>query len=97
MTLARIVASVVSTEKDPHYAGLKILVAQPIDPDGKPKGKPITAVDGVQAGIGDIVLVVDEGGSARTVIGDGEAITVRTAVCGIVDRVDIEWTDRRAT
>jgi microcompartment protein CcmK/EutM len=88
MTLARIVATVVATEKHPHYVGLKVLVAQPIDPDGKPKGKQLLAVDGVQAGIGDIVLVVDEGGSARTVINDGEAVTVRTAVCGIVDRVE---------
>ena len=89
MTLARIVASTVATEKDERYAGLKVLVAQPIDPAGKPKGKQILAVDGVQAGIGDIVLVVDEGGSARTVIGDAEAITVRAAICAIVDRIDL--------
>ena len=90
MILARIVATVVSTEKHPHYKGLKLLMAQPVDPEGKPKGKPLLAVDGVQAGIGDLVLVVDEGGSARTVIGDADAVTVRTAVCGIVDRVDRE-------
>ena len=38
MILARIVATVVSTEKHPHYKGLKLLVAQPVDPEGKPKG-----------------------------------------------------------
>jgi microcompartment protein CcmK/EutM len=47
-------------------------------------------VDGVQAGIGDRVLVVDEGGSARLVVGDETAVTIRTAICGIVDRVDVE-------
>ena len=62
----------------------------PIDPEGRPKGRSLLAVDGVQAGIGDRVLVVDEGGSARAVIGDDAAVTIRTAICGIVDRVDIE-------
>ncbi len=70
MTLGRVVANVVSTEKHPHYGGRKLLVVQPVDPTGKPKGKSVLAVDGVQAGIGDLVLVVDEGGSARVVIGD---------------------------
>jgi len=90
MTLARVVANVVSTEKHPHYRGHKILVVQPVDPHGKPKGKSLLAVDGVQAGVGDLVLVVDEGGSARAVIGDEQAVTIRTAICGIVDRVDVE-------
>ena len=90
MTLARVVASVVSTEKHEHYRGQKILVVQPVDPEGKPKGKPLVAVDGVQAGIGDLVLVVDEGGSARMTIGDADAVTIRTAICGIVDRLDRE-------
>jgi len=90
MTLARVVANVVATEKHPHYRGQKILAVQPVDPAGKPKGKSLLAVDGVQAGVGDLVLVVDEGGSARAVLGDDTLVTVRTAICGIVDRVDIE-------
>jgi microcompartment protein CcmK/EutM len=94
MTLARVVASVVATEKHAHYRGRTILVVQPVGPDGAAKGRSFLAVDGVQAGVGDLVLVVDEGGSARAVIGDEAALTVRTAICGIVDRVDIE--DREA-
>jgi ethanolamine utilization protein EutN len=90
MTLARVVASVVATEKHPHYLGKKLLVVRPVGPDGVPKGKTMLAVDGVQAGIGDLVLVVDEGGSSRDVVGDAKAVTIRTAICGIVDRVDIE-------
>ena len=90
MTLPRVVANVVATEKHCHYRGLKILAVQPVDPAGKPRGTSLLAVDGVQAGVGDLVLVVDEGGSARLVIGDEGAVTVRTAICGIVDRVDIE-------
>jgi microcompartment protein CcmK/EutM len=90
MMLGRVVANVVSTEKHPHYKGHKILVVQPIDAEGKPRGKSLLALDGVQAGIGDRVLVVDEGGSARLVIGEESAVTVRTAICAIVDRVDVE-------
>ncbi|HSV55997.1 MAG TPA: EutN/CcmL family microcompartment protein [Magnetospirillaceae bacterium] len=89
MMIARVVASVVATEKDARYMGRKILAVQPLDASGSPRGRTVLAVDGVQAGIGDLVLVVDEGGSARTVIQDEGAVTVRTAVCGIVDRVDL--------
>ena len=90
MMLARVVGNVVSTEKHAQYRGYKILVVQPLDGLGKPKGKSYLALDGVQAGVGDTVLVVDEGGSARAVLGDDGAMTVRTVICGIVDRVDLE-------
>jgi len=90
VTLARVVASVVSTEKHQHYKGRKILAVRPLDASLEPKGRTILAVDGVQAGVGDLVLIVDEGGSARQVIGDEQAVTIRTAICGIVDRVDVE-------
>jgi microcompartment protein CcmK/EutM len=90
MTLARVVANVVATEKHPHYKGQKILVVQPVSPEGRPKGKSLLAVDGVQAGVGDLVLVVDEGGSARATIGDESLVTIRTAICAIVDRVDMD-------
>ena len=93
MTLARVVANVVATEKCDHYRGQKIMVVQPVDPRGAPKGRSLLAVDGVQAGVGDLVLVVDEGGSARAVIGDESAVTIRTAICAVVDRVDLEGMD----
>lgn len=90
MILGTVVASVISTEKHPHYAGHKLLMVQPLDAERRPRGKPLLAVDGAQAGIGDLVLVVDEGGSARNVVGDESALTIRTAVCGIVDAIDVE-------
>ena len=89
MIIARVLGNVVSTEKHPHYKGRKILVVQPITPDGQAKGASFLAVDGVQAGVGDTVLVVDEGGSARLAVGDEGAVTIRTAICGIVDSVDV--------
>jgi microcompartment protein CcmK/EutM len=89
MIIAEVMGNVVSTEKHPHYRGHKMLIVQPVGPDGKPRGQSFLAVDGVQAGIGDRVLVIDEGGSARLVVGDEGAVTIRAAVCGIVDAVDI--------
>ena len=95
MILAVVSGNLVSTEKHAHYAGRKILIVQPIDASGKPKGKPLLAVDGVQAGPGDRVIVVDEGGSARQVLGAPDAVTIRTAICGIVDRVDLDSDARK--
>jgi len=88
--VGRVVASVVATEKHPLLEGRKLLMVQPLDGYGKPKGRSLLAVDAVQAGLGDRVLVVDEGGSARNALGDERAVIVRTVVCGIVDRMDIE-------
>lgn len=90
MIVGRVVANVVSTEKHRDYVGHKLLMVQPLDASGVPKGKVLLAIDGVQAGIGDRVLLVDEGGSARNVVGDEGALTIRTAICGIIDRIDIE-------
>ena len=89
MVLARVKGNVVSTEKHPHYVGYKILVAELVGPDGSPTGRSLLALDGVQAGVGDLVLLVDEGGSARQGLGDTDAVTVRTVIAGIVDRVDL--------
>jgi microcompartment protein CcmK/EutM len=90
MILAEVVGNVVSTEKHPHYRGYKILVVQPVDPEGKAKGRSFLAVDGVQAGVGDRVLILDEGGSARLILGDEKAMTIRAVVAAVVDRIDRE-------
>jgi len=90
MILAEVVGNVVSTEKHAHYRGYKILVVQPVDPEGKAKGRSFLAVDGVQAGVGDRVLILDEGGSARLILGDEKAVTIRAVVAAVVDRIDRE-------
>jgi microcompartment protein CcmK/EutM len=90
MILAQVIGNVVATEKHRDYAGCKILVVQPVDPEGKPKGKSFLAVDGAQAGEGDRVLVLDEGGSAKVILGSDKTVTIRAVVAAIVDRVDRE-------
>lgn len=86
MTLGRVVGDVVSTVKIPVLQGHKILIVQPIDPEGKGKGKTVLALDTVQAGIGDTVLVLDEGNSSRLILGDPNA-AVRTVIVGVVDEI----------
>ena len=90
MILGKVVGDVVSTMKHQDYDGYKILVIQPVDHHGKIVGKSFLAVDSAQAGIGDTVLVIDEGGAGRAILDASENRTVRTVVCGIVDQVSIE-------
>jgi len=86
--LARVIGHVVCSVKDQMYEGEKILVVQPVDPAGQSAGPSFLAVDAVQAGIGDQVLVIDEGGSAREVLGKPGMGTIRTVIAGIVDAVE---------
>ena len=89
MILAKITGNVVSTVKAIGYESRKILIVQPIDPSGEPKDKSFLAVDAVQAGIGDTVLVIEEGGSARMILDEPETFTIKSVIAGIVDHITI--------
>ena len=65
MQLALVKGSVQATIKHSVFDGEKLLLIQPVSPEGKPKGGPLIALDRVQAGAGDLVLYVDEGEVAR--------------------------------
>ena len=86
MILGRVIGNVVSTVKLPVFQGYKILVVQPINDQEEPQGETILALDTVQAGVGDNVLVIDEGNSSRLIMNNSMA-PVRTMVVGIVDLV----------
>lgn len=88
MFIAEVVGNVWGTRKHKSTEGKRLLLVRPIDPfTEKPIGDAQMAVEcGVGAGPGSIVLVLDEGGSARTVLKD-EAAPVRTVVVGVVDSV----------
>jgi microcompartment protein CcmK/EutM len=88
MTLGRVIGTVVSTVKLQALSGHKILIVQPVDPQGRNSGAVTLALDSVQAGVGDRVLIIDEGNSARMIIGDSMA-PIRTMVVGIVDQVTV--------
>ena len=86
MFLGRVVGDVVATIKHPALKNRKLLLVQPLTGDGTPTGRPTIAVDSVDAGVGDHVLVVDEGNSAAQVLGRPRG-PVRTVVVGVVDEV----------
>ncbi|MBN2616502.1 MAG: EutN/CcmL family microcompartment protein [Bacteroidales bacterium] len=89
MRLGKVIGTVVSTIIAPGYESRKILIIQPVNPDGKEKGTAFLAIDRVQAGVGETVLTIEEGGSARQVIQDNEAYTVKAVVAAIVDEISI--------
>lgn len=90
MFIGRVIGTVVSTIKVPMYEGRKILVVERLDLEGKPEAKYWLAVDVVQAGVGDRVLVLDEGNSARQILGEEPNGPVRAVVVGVVDEVEVK-------
>ncbi len=89
MFLGRVIGEVVATVKHPSLEGFKILVIDMLTTDRKSLGESVLAVDTVDAGVGDFVLVVDEGSSAALVTGLPDP-PIRTVVVGVVDQVDVE-------
>lgn len=87
MILGKVIGNVVSTIMAPGYESKKILIIQPIDPARNSTGKSFLAVDVMQAGVGDTVLIIDEGNSARQVINEPETFTIKAVVAGIVDDI----------
>jgi microcompartment protein CcmK/EutM len=87
MILAKVTGNVVSTIKAIGYESRKVMIVQPITPDGTSAGKSFLAVDTVQAGVGDTVLIMEEGGSARLILDEPGTFTVKAVIAGIVDEV----------
>ena len=87
MILARIVGTVVATRKDARLVSNKLLVARTVDPRGRADGNYLVAVDTVDAGVGETVLIVS-GSSARMASGMKDC-PVDAVVVGIVDTVEV--------
>jgi microcompartment protein CcmK/EutM len=85
--LARVVGTVVATRKDERLVSSKLLVVRPVDPTGKIDGNYLVAVDTVDAGAGEMVLIVS-GSSARMAAGLKDC-PVDAAIVGIVDQVEV--------
>jgi ethanolamine utilization protein EutN len=87
--LARVVGTVVATQKHRTFEGAKLLLVQPLNLDDTPRGASLLAVDGVGAGVREKVLIVLEGRAAGEVLGR-KAAPVDAAIIGIVDHVEID-------
>jgi microcompartment protein CcmK/EutM len=84
LKIAQVVGNVVSTIKKEHLKGCKLMIVQPLDLSGNPQGAARIALDGADAGIGDIVLLNNDGGAAAMVIGDKKLIADDT-IAGVID------------
>ena len=89
MFLAEVIGTVVSPVQIPILDGEKLLLLRPIDPHGAASGKTRIGIDRAQAGVGDRVIVIDEGNSARQILGDPNG-AVKTVVVGVVDYVELD-------
>ena len=91
MILAKVVGTVVATRKDPRLVSSKLLIARSMDPRGKPEGNYVVAIDTVDAGFGETVLIVS-GSSARMAAGMKDC-PVDAAIVGIVDEITVSDTE----
>ncbi len=88
MKLCRVLGNVVATVKHATYVGHKLMIVQPLDEKQKETGASFLAVDLVQAGPGDVVLVMQEGNGVRQILKQ-QKLPIRSVVIGIVDAVDL--------
>lgn len=88
MLIGRVIGDVVATQKAASHVGRKILVVQPLNLDGSDRGEPVLALDAVDAGVGDRVLVTTEGFSAMTAVGRPNS-PIDMAIVGVIDAIDL--------
>jgi microcompartment protein CcmK/EutM len=86
--LARVIGDVVASQKDANLSGIKLLIVQPITPEGEPAGRPLVAVDSVGAGVGENVFFV-RGKEASFPFYPAEP-PVDAGIVGIVDSWTVE-------
>lgn len=88
MTLCKVIGTIVATQKNEHLKDKKILIVQPIDLEGKFIGRDVLALDSVDAGVGDTVLIIQEGQGAAQVF-NNKKMPVHTVIVAVVDGFEV--------
>ena len=88
MRQCRVVGPLWAAAKHPAFAGRTLFVVQPIDERGADVGTSFVAIDHVQAGVGDKVIVLTEGTGVRQILKMGDIVPIRSMIVGIVDHVE---------
>jgi ethanolamine utilization protein EutN len=88
MRCCRVVGPMWAAVKHPAYVGRTLFVVQPLDAQGKDVGHSFVAIDNVQAGVGDKVIVLTEGTGVRQILKMGDVVPIRSMIVGIVDAVE---------
>jgi ethanolamine utilization protein EutN len=89
LILARVLGNVVATQKNERYASARVMLCQPVTLEGEETGATILALDSVDAGEGDTVIIVQEGWGASTAATGEQGAAIDSAIIGVVDRVDL--------
>jgi ethanolamine utilization protein EutN len=89
MRCCRVVGPMWATAKHPAFAGHALFVVQPLDEHGQDAGGSFVAIDHVQAGVGDKVIVLTEGNGVRQILAQGDVVPIRSMIVGIVDHVEL--------
>jgi ethanolamine utilization protein EutN len=95
MQIARVIGTLVSTQKHRKLEGAKLLLVQPLTLEDTPRGAPLLTIDSVGAGVGEKVLIVIEGKAAGQALGKKMA-PVDAAIIGIIDQVSLDEAPRTA-
>jgi ethanolamine utilization protein EutN len=95
MILARVLGNIVATQKNPRYESARIMLCRQITPEGEEMGTTVLALDSVDAGEGDVVLIVQEGWSASTAATKEAGAAIDSAIIGVVDRIDLLADERK--
>lgn len=89
MILCKVTGTIVSTQKNETLSEYKLLIVQPIDLEGKALGRDMLAIDRVDAGVGDTVLVIQEGAGAQQIL-QRKDVPVHTIIVAVVDGLSVE-------
>jgi ethanolamine utilization protein EutN len=89
MILARVIGNIVATQKNERYANARVMLCQPVSLEGEEIGATLIALDSVDSGVGDTVLVVQEGWGASTAATKEAGAAIDSAIVGVVDYIDL--------
>jgi len=89
MILAKVLGNVVATQKNHRYDNARVMMCEQITPEGEGTGHTVLALDAVDSGVGDTVLIVQEGWSASTTATGKAGAAIDSAIVGVVDYIDL--------
>ena len=89
MLIARVIGNVVATQKNQRYEGASVMLCRQVTPEGEDMDYTCLALDSVNAGVGDTVIIVQEGWGASTASTGRPGAAIDSAIVGVVDRIDL--------
>jgi ethanolamine utilization protein EutN len=89
MLIARVIGNVVATQKNQRYEGTRVMLCRQVTPEGQDMDYTCIALDSVNSGEGDIVLIAQEGWAASTASTGKPGAAIDSAIVGVVDNIDL--------